>query len=214
MGTISRDTLRRLYLLYLLGRFKKGSYGSKRLHKIAYIPEREPSALRPFEFRRHHYGQYSDSLDAIKDQLISMGYVAALPLDTTDVDREGNRFFLTERANLRLYRRALSAVSSGLPRSIQQAVTTYGYEPEKKLVEEICYRFSEFEQTPIGEIIFESNVPDRIEIELSEEECEDLELALTPEVIVPMVRLAEALEEVEIDWTKVKKVERLPVPGS
>ena len=84
MGTISSSTFRRLYVLYLLGHFKQGSFGAKRLQKVAYIAERE-AKVRPFEYRRSLYGQYSESLDEVKEQLISMDYVDAVPLDTARV---------------------------------------------------------------------------------------------------------------------------------
>jgi uncharacterized protein YwgA len=215
MGTISADTFRRLYLVYLLAQFQRGSFGLKRLHKVAYIPEREDESLRPFEFRKYFYGQYSDSLDDIKDQLISMGFVAAVPLRPREAgpDQQGNRFFVTERANWPLYHRVLAAISPGLPRLMQRVVKEYGYKVEKELVD-LCYQFPEFVAAKDGEVIFSSNLPERMEVNLSEDECEDLELALKPELVVPMVRLAEALDETDIDWDKVQEVERLPVPGS
>jgi len=218
MGTISADTFRRLYLLYVLAQFPRGSFGLKRLHKVAYIPERDRESVRPFEFKKHLYGQYSESLDDIKDQLISMGYVAAVPLDTAvvaslDLPGGGNRFFVTERSNLPLYRQLLVGVSSGLPGLIDRAVREYGYKREKELVA-LCYEFPEFAAAKEGDVIFESNLPEHIDVNLSDDECEDLELSLKPELVIPMVRLAEALDETDLDWNKVQEVERLPVPGS
>lgn len=215
MGTISADTFRRLYLLYLLAQFQRGSFGLKRLHKVAYIPEREDKSLRPFEFRKYFYGQYSESLDDIKDQLISMGFVAAVPLAAREAgpDQQGNRFFVTEHANQPLYRRVLVAVSPGLPRLMEGVVREYGYKVEKELVD-LCYHFPEFVAAKDGEVIFSSNLPEHMDVNLPEDECEDLELALKPELVIPMVRLADALDETDIDWSKVQEVERLPAPSS
>ena len=221
MGKISAFTLRRVYLLYLLGRFQRGAYGLKRVHKVAYIAERESKAIRPFEFKRYHFGQYSESLDDIKDQLQSMGFVAALPLDTAwtlkiedeDYTLGGNRFIVTDQSEMEFYRRVLAAVSEDLPRTIDDAVNRYGYLTERRLME-LCYAFPEFQGLGQGEVIFESNAPDQIEIDLSDDECDDLELSLRPELVVQMLRLTEVLERTDIDWDKVTHVERLPLSGT
>lgn len=221
MGKISASTFRRVYLLYLLGRFRRGAYGLKRVHKVAYIPARESGAIRPFEFKRYHFGQYSESLDDIKDQLESMGFVAALPLDTAQtlefMGKEytlgGNRFVLTNRSEMDYYRRVLAAVSKNLPHTIDDAVEQYGYHPESELID-LCYGFPEFQAHGQGDVIFESNLPDRIEVALSDDECDDLELSLRPEFVVQMLRLTEVLDHADIDWDKVRHVERLPLSRS
>jgi hypothetical protein len=221
MGTISASAFRRVYLLYLLGTFKRGAYGLKRVHKVAYIPARESGAIRPFEFKRYHFGQYSESLDDIKDQLESMGFVVALPLDTALIielaDKQyalgGNRFMVTNPSEVEYYRRVLAALSQDLPRSIDDAVSQYGYLPEADLIK-LCYGFPEFQTLAHGDVIFEANLPDRIEVDLSDDECDDLELSLRPELVVQMLRLTDVLDHVDIDWDKVRHVERLPLPRS
>jgi hypothetical protein len=216
MGSISADTFRRIYLLYLLAKFQNGAYGLKRVHKVAYIPERSPGALRPFAFRKHLFGQYSETLDDIKDQLISMGYVTADPLATATIVKMGkhefnlggNRFFARVRNRRHHYRSILAAVSPEVPMLIDNAVREYGYRKEQELVD-ACYQFPEFQDTPAEELIFDANLPDRIEIDLPEDECSDLELSFNPAFIESMIRLNEALETQPIEWGKVRKAEDL-----
>lgn len=216
MGSISASALRRLYLLYLLSRFERGAFGAKRVHKVAYISERQAS-IHPFGFKRYYYGQYSELLDDLKDQLESMGYVLASPLDTAVTARignvevvfGGNRFTVADRDLIRSLRKALEAVDPSLPVQVDVAVKHYGYLKEQELLD-LCYHFPEFQAVAEGETIFESDLPDSIEINLPDEEVEDLELSLTPQFVIPMLRLAEALDEVEIDWNRVTTVEGLP----
>ena len=52
-----------------------------------------------------------------------------------------------------------------------------------------------------------TNIENEIEVDLPEDECEDLELSLKPEFVVPMLRLAEAFETVEIEWDEIESVE-------
>jgi len=72
MGRISASTLRRIYLLYLLSRFEKGAFGAVRVQKVTYISERE-APTKVFGYKRYHFGEYSQTLDDLKDQLESMG---------------------------------------------------------------------------------------------------------------------------------------------
>jgi len=221
MGVISAATFQRLYLLYLIGAFRNGVYGSKRLHKVAYIPARKPDAIRPFEFMKYLYGQYSDTLDDIKDQLNSMGYIVAVPLDTAEIVKfkkhefnlGGNRFILQGSAMRGRHRKALAAISLDLPQLIDEAVEEYGYLKEQDLVN-ACYRFPEFQDASDGNLIFAGNVSDQVEIDLSDDECADLEIALNPVFIETMLRLDKALETQPIEWGKVQKAEGLSAPNA
>ncbi|TMB64787.1 MAG: hypothetical protein E6J43_12975 [Chloroflexi bacterium] len=62
--------------------------------------------------------------------------------------------------------------------------------------------------------MLEANIPDLLELDLSDDECEGLELAMTPEFVVPLARIAEAVENKKIDWEEVEKVEGLPLPST
>ena len=217
--TISADTFRRICLLNIVDAFRLGSYGSKRLHKIAYIAERDPKQIKPFEFKRHLFGQYSETLDMVKDQLISMGYIAALPLDTAktmylklpdgksiELTMGGNRYVITNRALMDFYRHALAHIYPSFQSAIRQVIYDYGYLQEDELITR-CYDFPEFVKTEPDQIIFDSNLPEQIEVpNLSIDDCDELELSLNPRFIPAMARIIEGLEQSKIDFDRIEVI--------
>ncbi len=221
MGQISADTFRRVYLLYVIGQFSKGSYGSVRLQKINYIVQRNNPTVRPFGFKKWRHGQFSHQLDVMKEQLVSMGYVGAVPLDTAIVsqmgDEEnnqgGNKLFLTEFAGLAIYFRVLKSASPDLPGVISQTVKDFGYKPEAELLD-ICYQFPEFKAAEEGQVIVESNVSGQLDVDLTDDECDDLEIAMNPKFISAMNRLSDALKDREVPWDRIPELERMPTPGT
>ena len=221
--SISSDIFRQLYLLSIIARFSRGSYGSKRLHKVTYIAERKQEKLRPFEFKKYHYGQYSETLEETKDQLITLGLVNVIPLDTslkmtfklpdgkaTEWYEGGVRYTISNRDAVRFFIDAFNEISPDLLSTIYYTVKKFGYLPEQELIE-LCYAFPEFNEAEFGETIFESNLPDRIEVtNLSEDECEELETALSTKFISAMKRIIEGMDSSELDLKRVKEVE-IPV---
>jgi hypothetical protein len=184
VGRISADTLRRLYLLNVIAAFPRGSYGLVRLQKVAYIAQRGSKQPKPFKYKKYHLGQYSEELDTVKDQLCSMGYVAALPLDTAksltlklpdgsvfELPMGGNRFVIADGEMMDFYQLALAQVYPSLPESISSAVEEYGFLKEAELIDK-CYAFSEVQRTEFDKVIVESDLPAWIEAkELSEDDC-------------------------------------------
>jgi len=202
MGCISSDVFRRLYLLCLVAAFDNGVYGALRLQKVAYAIEREMSK-KPFQFKHAPYGQYSEDLEYIKEQLISMAYISAVPLGASN---KGNRYVLIERAMKDHFDTLLESIDRDLKNRISQVVREIGYLPEKELRRH-AYSFEEFIDSNINDILFESNLPDMVEVEgLSEDDCDELELALTPTFITSVNKIVQGLEESDIDWDKVSKV--------
>lgn len=218
--TISSETFKRLYLLNVIARFRRGSYGLKRLHKVTYVAERNHNNLRPFEFKKYHHGQYSESLDEVKDQLISLGLVVPIPLDTSvrmtlklpdDKTAEwlegGIRYVVSDPNSVRFFIQAFTAISPEGVSAIYSAIRRFGYLPEQELIER-CYEFPEFVEAEFGNTIFESNLPDRIEApNLSEDQCEELEMALSPKFIVALKKIVEGMDSSKLDLERVKEVE-------
>jgi len=217
---ISADTFRRLYLLNVIAGFARGSYGLKRLHKITYIIERKQNKLRPFEFKKYHYGQYSETLDEIKEQLISLGLVIPIPLDTSvrmtlklqdDKTIEwlegGIRYTVSDPHAMAFFMRAFRTISPDGVAAVRSAIRAFGYLSEQELLEH-CYAFPEFNEVEFEETIFESNLPDRLEVpNLSEDECEELEMALSPKFISAMRKIVEGIDNSKLDLERVKEVE-------
>ena len=220
-NTISADTFRRICLLNIVDGFRVGSYGAKRLHKIAYIAERDREQIKPFEFKRYIFGQYSETLDMIKDQLISMGYIAVVPLDTVktmylelsngksvEFTTGGNMYVITNRALMDLYRDALAHICSSFQTAIFQAIRDYGSLQEDELVAR-CYDFPEFVKTEPDQTIFDSNLPEQIEVpDLSIDDCDELELSLNPRFIPAMAKIIEGLEQSKIDFDRIEVIDK------
>jgi len=219
-GTISPDTFRRLFLLSVIANFKRGSYGLKRLHKVTYIVERsQKMKLRPFEFKKYHHGQYSETLDEIINQLITLGLVIATPLDTTirtifrlpdgktiEWLEGGTRFTVSDPEAIAFVTRAFATIMPEGIAAVRYAVRTFGYLPESELLDR-CYALPEFNKASFEEIIFDSNLPDEIEVpNLSEDECEELEMALNPKFISAMKKIVEGMEKSKLDLKRVKEV--------
>jgi len=202
LGYISADVFRRLYLLCLVAAFDNGVYGALRLQKVAYAIERE-MLKKPFQFKHAPYGQYSEDLEDIKEQLISMGYISAVPLGAS---KKGNRYVLTERAMVDRFNTVLESFDRDLKNRILQIVREIGYLEEREL-RRYAYNFEEFIDSDMNDILLESNLPDMLKVEgLSEDDCDELELALIPTFITSMNKIAQGLEESDINWDKVREV--------
>ena len=199
MGAITKDTFKRLFLLYLINEFKDGVYGKLRLEKITYFIEREFD-MKPFGYKWYHYGQYSEELSAILEQLISMGFVSSLPLDTG----RGNKYKI--RGEIQDYSLVINIIP-GLVKKIKQIVGIWGYASEQKIINQ-AYDFKEIKGLECNDKIFDENLSDKIELKnFDEDTCEELYLSFNPKFIASMEKINMGIEESDFDVSKVKKVE-------
>jgi uncharacterized protein YwgA len=184
MGTISKDTFKRLFLLYTIGRFKDGVYGLFRLNKVVYFGLKD-AHLKPFRFECALLGPYSDDLGTINEQLASMNYTKAVPFESG----QGNMYSLTDRKNMRFHALAMSHIDPKLKEKVDESIETYGYLKEDTLFKK-AHEDPEYEQAVHNgkKVIFDENLPKRIRVDLSDDDCEDLELSLDPIFINAMRR--------------------------
>jgi len=202
---ISKEAFKKLFLLYAISRFKKGVFGKKRLHKIVYIIERELE-IKPFEFKKYFYGQYSEGMDEIQDQLLSMGYLLAAPLNTTSSEYSGNLFTLADKDLAYYYSILMEKIHPSLTRKIDTVINDYGYLSEKDLVEK-AYSFPEFIHAKPDDTIFSEELPDTLDANgLSDDDIEELEIGLNPRFVNLINRIDNVIEQDEFDLRKVKKV--------
>lgn len=205
---ISKETFKKLFLLYAISKFKTGVFGKKRLHKVIYIIERD-FEIKPFEFKKYFYGQYSEDMDEIQDQLLSMGYVLATPLSTTSSEHSGNMFSLADKDLAYYYSILMDKIHPRLTRKIDTVINEYGYLSEKELVEKV-YSFREFIHAKPNETIFPEELPDSIDASgLSDDDIEELEIGLNPRFVNLLNRIDNVIEQDEFDLRKVKKVVNL-----
>ena len=200
-GSVSANAFKRLFLLCLIGIFENGVYGALRLQKVAYFVERE-TQTKPFEFKHGPYGQYSEDLEDLKEQLISAGYIAAYPRGGSG---QGNRYVLTESRLRDRFNILLQSLDEELASKIAApTVREFGYLQEKELRRR-AYAFEEFIDSELNDVLFESNLPDSLETDrLSGDECDELELTLNPTFVSAMSKIVQGLEESDIDWDKVE----------
>jgi len=199
MRIIIKDIFKRLFLLHLINEFKNGVYGKLRLEKITYFIERECD-MKPFGYKWYHYGQYSEDLSAVLEQLISMGLISSLPLHS----ERGNKYKV--RGEIQDYSFIINIIP-GLVEKTKQIVKEWGYAPGHKIINR-AYNFPEVKGLKCNDKIFDGNLPDKIELKnLDEDACEDLNLSFDPKFIASMEKINKGIEESDFDISKVKTID-------
>jgi len=193
-------------LLYLVGQFRDGVFGKARLNKVVYFSTKELRYV-PFEFRKWKFGQFSEQLGDENDLLLSMGYLTASRLDGKDVSR-GLKYVLANRELLGFYQVVISHVLKKDLAKIDSIVEEIGYLPERRLLE-FAYKDQALNEAKEWDVILKEKLPDKIQINLSEDDCEDLELSLNPDFIQAMTLIDRGLDKSRIDIDKVKEVVKL-----
>jgi hypothetical protein len=207
VGTISLSAFKKLVLLGTVAKFSDGVYGAKRLQKIVYLGTRA-SDLKPFPYFRRQFGQYSPQLEDAKEQLLSVGLLVAEPLESSHVNpieelAGGNKYRVSVQSQR--YLQLLQKVNPTIASGVNDAVKKYGYLQEEKLIEHV-YALPEFEGKKMYEVIFECCAPERISVDLSDDECEELELAFNPKFISATRALLTAAESSKMDFSRLKEV--------
>ena len=112
---IPADVFRRIYLYTIIEKFENGVYGAIRLQKVAYVSERDNSNIKSFTYKKHYFGEFSDQLEDTKEQLISLGFIKAVPLDNIHKESmqigdkkyvsvsTGNRYIASDKDNVKFY---------------------------------------------------------------------------------------------------------------
>lgn len=202
MGEISKYTFKRLFLLYLIDGFPKGCYGSTRLQKICFFAT-DKSDLKPFTFKHWHYGQYSFELPIILEQLISMRYVCAIPLQ----DEEGNNYVVMQKQLKQYFSEVIRKISSQAKNSIDNVIKEYAFKDWETLKRE-AYEYSNLsEERTFNTILLSENLDDNIEvISLSSNECEELELSLNAAFIACSLKIIEGIDSGKIKLESLREL--------
>lgn len=205
MGLVPKETIERLFVLQIIERFQRGVYGELRLHKVAYFAVKEVDQ-KPLTFIALDHGEYSPGIPPILEQLASMGYISAYPLDTGD---HGNQYHPTQRAMFGYHSMMLGRFSRNLVKATEVSINEYGYLPEPKLVE-LAKADPLYLAASYGRPIFSSNLTDMVEIPgINDDDADELALSLDPRFISAAKLVVRGLEETEIDFDKVRKVASL-----
>ncbi|HUX49060.1 MAG TPA: hypothetical protein VMV76_07920 [Dehalococcoidia bacterium] len=215
---IPADIFRRIFLYTIIGEFADGVYGAKRLQKIAYLAERGRGIIKPFTYKKYYYGQYSEQVQDTNEQLLSLGFVKAFPLnairkttitiddDTYESIEQGNGYKISDQQMLRTCESIVIKTQPRLMQATKEAIRDHGYKKEEDLID-YCYRLKEFKDKDDEEVIFESNLPKWVETpDLSNDKRDELILSLTPSFIDFANKIVEGFEKTTINWNKVAKV--------
>jgi hypothetical protein len=192
---ISADVYRRLWLLYLMEQFSEACYGRVRLQKVAYFAAKS-SRLKPFTFKKAPYGQFSEELGDTLEQLTSMHLVTAEPLG-----KGGNRYRATvSPEGAHTHAEWLEAVDPSAKAPIDRAVADYGYRDQQALID-TAHEEPGFAEASLFDVLLQANIPGSIPVQLSDEQCEELALSVSPAFLDVLRSLAET------DWrTSLSKV--------
>ncbi len=203
MGCISKDTFKRLVVLYLIGKFNDHAvYGRTRFQKVLYFGQKD-SDLIPFTFKRTWRGQYSDQVWSVARELTSIGYLKSILLSEDNAWGEG---WQLRDANLHEdYAAALKALTPDLKRTIDSSIEMYGYLRHEELIQ-IAHEDPMLKEVPLGEILVEENLPDIVEGSLSADDCDDLEVALNLKFMESVRKVVDAARRGDFDPDKVKRV--------
>ena len=204
MGTISKETYQRIFTLYLVSVFRDGVYGLTRLQKTTYQATKELQK-NPFTFIRYQHGQFSRDLSNIYEQLLSLGYLTAVPLDTKP-QNEGNHITLSplfKQADLKTaLKRIIGATAA---KHVNAAIRTVGLLPHEAMLERMYSELSD-RGIEMFDIITKENLPEMVDIvNLNDDECENLELVFNPKFVQAMRRITETCAEFKLDTSKMKK---------
>ncbi len=200
MGHVSKDTLRRILVLYLIGKFRDGVFGNLRFQKVLYYALKNAD-YHPFLFQHTKLGQFSLEARTTRNELQRMGLVHSLPPNET---RQSHNWMLAENVQLDLLEEAIMSFSETLKAGIDSSIRNFGYMSHNAL-KSIAHADPDLVRSNKGDVILEDNVPDIVELGLSEEDCDDLELALTPGFSEAMESILDGLENSDFDIGKVER---------
>jgi hypothetical protein len=201
MGTVPREVIERLVVLYIIERFDKGVFGRVRLQKVAYFALRD-AEKKPLSFRAWDHGEFSPEIPTIVEQLASMGYIAACPLDTGE---QGNKYLPTSKASLTHHTELLDTYSKTLRKALDDSIQEYGYKPRNELLEiaheDALYLLADYAQTLVA-----SNLPELVEIPgMSDAEADELALTFDPGFICAARDIVRAFRESPLDFDAVRE---------
>jgi hypothetical protein len=205
MGQISKNAFKKLLLLYFIGKFKNGVYSSYRVQKVFYFGVKGLD-LHPFTFRYTEHGQYSKDIRDSLDSLAEIGLVEKTGLQNAEED--GTKWAINSQAVKLGLTSILAKIDTSLARSLDVSINENGYLKNEEIFAR-AHNDPLLKETPPGHLLFSENIPDYIEVNLSEDECENLELSLNEKFMVCMDHLVEAFETVDFDMGKVWKVESI-----
>ena len=160
------------------------------------------SDIHPFKFQYTRNGQYSYDARKNLDSLDAIGLIERI--DLTECEEPGAKWNVGREANG--HTKLLKIIAPSLANSIDIGVDKYGYLQRDELVEQ-AHLDDLLRKTVRGHILFEDNLPDEIDVNLSADDCLDLELSLNPNYVNSMRKLIREVESGEISLEQWRKID-------
>ena len=205
MGRLSKNTFKKLVLLYLTNQFDDGIYTSYRFQKLLYFSIKNLKK-HPFAFNHTRNGQYSYNARRIKDSLASIEVLDKTEL--SNAKRTGHKWRIADNEASQYFASILPKIDKVIADSIDKNISIFGHLKNDELVAK-AEADELLRSTPMGQILFEEELQDYINVDLDEDECEEIELALNADFIQSIENLVDAIETTPFEVGMVKVVESI-----
>lgn len=174
MAKLSKRTLQRLAVLRALLLWRRGAYGALRVHKTLFFSEEKHGSQRFFDFKRWHYGQFSDEIENSLNDLSHSGRMN-LVFDGACVRLVPNLAGDLQATIERLFEVHFSAWNIAL----LETQDLQGYWINDQILEEAHRHQSHLSSVP-GQIIAKATIGEYVEINIDEDEAESLSESVDP----------------------------------
>lgn len=187
---MSMETFQRLTLLYLIGKFESGVYSSFRLQKVLYYGTRDSEPV-PFTFYHTEYGQYSREAAAMLTLMLDCGLVEQESLLS---ERAGSHWRHGAVMDAAAVRRQFTAGFPEVARGLNGSVKKYGYLAQTAL-DEAAHADPILAEIPAGKVLLKGAKRKFVDTELAGADAEELEIMLSPGVLLSLNQLAVAFAQ-------------------
>ena len=201
---MSKETFQRFTLLYLIGQFPEGIYSSFRLQKVLYYATRDVDP-KPFTFHHTRFGQYSYDAGVQLTLMLESGIIQCQKLGGEHL---GAHWRLDNLLDYRSINRAYKEAFSQLAQVIRASVIEYGFMKQRAL-DDRAHADPILKEVPRNKVLHKETAVEAIRFPLSEDQSEDIELALAPRLLATLARFAEVMENTDFDDSKVMVVDSL-----
>lgn len=191
MSKLSKETYKKLVLVYLISTFEKGIYGNYKFQKTLYYGLRD-TKNKPFLYEHTDSGMFSQDAWNFIDSIHAAGII----FDVNN-NPQSRHWRITDNYSVNELRDVFEKSDPELAQSLRKSVKDYGKLNWRKL-KVIVENDPILDEIPEGDVIFDSNLPELVEIDLTEDDSEDLELALNPYFIKAMTALVNNIESGEL----------------
>jgi hypothetical protein len=132
--------------------------------------------------------------------------VEKIGLENTEDD--GTRWTINPEAVSSGLIALLPKIDSPLAAALDKGIDEFGY-LKREDIKSRAHEDPLLKKTERGLLLFDENLPDYIEVDLSDDECEDLELSLNERFMVCMDHLVTAIDTTDFNVGKVKTVDSI-----